>query len=277
MNFRKWWVVCVSSGLLLSACAPAAPVAPAMPAAGICRIASDVVSGASERSRLIDAKGARVVLRGPDLPSMLGMERAGQAPLQVLEDAAAAGAGVVRVAVVDAEFTPTYVPLKLLPLAKKADELGITLILSWRNDPTSKLNKQADDAEDFLRLAVQALRAYPNVWLDPFHDALQTPESRQRAVAVRMVDIVRGLGDSRIVVIHNAGWLNSDDADTRAPIPDANVIYGVRTIQAGMREDVPLLLLADDADAPVFVQLVGGGDPLGRADLRAWGKSGRCR
>jgi hypothetical protein len=44
-----------------------------------------------------------------------------------------------------------------------------------------------------------------------------------------------------------------------------------------VRADVPLLLLADDADAPVSVQLVGGGDPLGRADLREWAKSGRCR
>ena len=274
MNFRNWWVVCVSSGLLLSACAPAAPPAPQ---ARVCRLASDSGTGAGERSWLIDAKDARVVLRGPDLPSMLGMERAGQASLQVIEEAAAAGAGIVRVAVVDSEFTPTYVPLKLLPLAKKADELGVTLILSWRNDPTLKLNKQADDAEDFLRLAVPALRAYPNVWLDPFHDVLEAPESRQRAVAVRMVDIVRGLGDSRIVVIHNAGWLNSDDVATRAPILDANVIYGVRALQAGMRDDVPLLLLGDDSDAPVSVQLVGGGDPLGRADLREWGKSGRCR
>lgn len=267
MECENRFVAFVMCALLLSACASSAPAAG--PAARACRIVQE--------QGLVDARGARVVLRGPDLPSMLGMERAGQSTEQVLMEAAAAGAGIVRVAVVEAEFTPTYVPLKLLPLAQKADELGLTLILSWRNDPRVKLNKQVDDAEDFVRLVVPALRAFPNVWLDPFHDALDAPEGRRRAVAMRMVDIVRGLGDARIIVVHHADWLNSSDAAVSAPIADANVLYGVRDSSAALpKNDAPQLLLGGQPDAPVAVQLIGGGDPLGRAELRAWGASGRC-
>lgn len=251
----------------LTACS-AAPAARTNAAA--CRIAARDVG-------LVNAAGAPVTLRGPDLPSVLGMERAGQSVDAILQEAAARGAGIVRVAVVDAEFTPTYVPLKLLPLVQKAEALGLTLILSWRNDPSLKLNKQVDDAEDFVRLVVPALRAYPNVWLDPFHDPLDVPLARQRAVAVRMVDIVRGLGDGRILVLHNAAWLNDPDPTTREFLSDAAVLYGVRAGQEWTRTEARPLRLGDDPDATAAVQLTGGSDPLGRAELRDWGASGGCR
>lgn len=267
MKFPNHALIGLYCAALLSACSGASTPAPT--AARTCRVAS-------REQGLVNAGGVGVVLRGPDLPSILGMERAGQSPEQVLEEAATRGAGIVRLAVVDAEFTPTYVPLKLLPFVQKADALGVVLILSWRNDPTVKLNKQADDAEDFLRLVVPAVRAYPNVWLDPFHDELQTPPGRQRAVAARMVDIVRGLGDLRVIVVHNAAWLDDADAETRAFLSDANVLYGTRSLRSWTRSDALPLLLGDEENAPVAAQLTGGGDPLARAELRGWGVSGKC-
>ncbi|MCX6018498.1 MAG: hypothetical protein NTZ50_08355 [Chloroflexi bacterium] len=262
-------IVLLLVGAVLSACGSSAQSS--MPVAiNACRLST-------RGAQLVNEAGAALILRGPDLPSILGMERAGQSPDRVLEDAVRAGAGVVRVAVVDAEFTPTYVPLKLLPLAKKADALGIVLILSWRNDPSAKLDKQADDAEDFLRLAVPALRAYDGVWIDPFHDELTAPDARRRAVAVRMIDIVRGLGDDRIMVINNAEWLLASDADTRARAPHSNVLYGVRSLQNWNRDDVPLFYLGDDAAPAAVVQLTGGGDPEGAAVLQHWPVSGRCK
>jgi hypothetical protein len=54
-------------------------------------------------------------------------------------------------------------------------------------------------------------------------------------------------------------------------------LYGVRDSSAALpKNDAPQLLLGGQPDAPVAVQLIGGGDPLGRAELRTWGASGRC-
>lgn len=266
-RFRAVRLVALAA-LVLTTASCAAPT-PVRSSASVCRIAS-------REAGLVNGRGERVVLRGPDLPAALGMERAGQSVEKILEEAAARGAGVVRVAVVDAEFTPTYVPLKLLPLVQKADALGLALILSWRNDPSLKLNKQVDDAEDFVRLLVPALRAYPNVWLDPFHDFPDAPVGRQRAVAERMVDIVRGLGDGRIVVLRSAAWMNDADPAVRELLSDPAVLYGVRSLSEWTRADALPLLVGDEPDAAVAVQLTGGGDPLGRAELSAWGPSGKC-
>jgi Cellulase (glycosyl hydrolase family 5) len=220
---------------MMAACAPAQATTPS--AGGpACTIS---VSG----RWLVNAAGERQVFQGVNLPSVRDMEAAGRSPVQVLEQVAAAGAGAVRMAVTDQEVTPTYVPLKLLPMVERAKALGLILILSWRNDPAQKLNTQADNAEDFLRLVVPALRSFEGVWLDPFDQPLDVPAGRQRAVAERMVDIVRGLGDKRIVVVNNAAWLREPDPELAKPMTQGNVLYGARELAGWDTDKLPVILV----------------------------------
>lgn len=260
---------------MTAACAPA-PATPPAVSGPACAIS---VSG----RWLVNAAGERQVFQGVNLPSVKEMEAAGQAPLQRLDEVAAAGAGAVRLAVTDAEVTPTYVPLKLLPMVARAKALGVILILSWRNDPTQKLNTQADNAEDFLRLAVPALRAYDGVWLDPFDQPLDAPAGRQRAVAERMVDIVRGLGDQRIVVVNNATWLREADPELSRPMTHVNVLYGVRELAGWDTEVLPVLLVTATPEQAKTAAAAQIGAVLSEFDQNKtematlWQNAARCR
>lgn len=183
-----------------------------------------------EANALKNARGESAVLHGVSLPSLAELSAAGVDPVQVLETHARNGAAVVRLAVDDAELVPVYVPLKLLPLVERAEALNVVLVLAFRNTPTDKLDKQIDQAEDFLRLAVPALRSHPSVWIEPLNQRVEAPEGRRRTIAERLIDVVRGQGDNRIVVIGDASWLASADPLVNAPFRQQNIVYAVRTV-----------------------------------------------
>ncbi len=182
-----------------------------------------------EGNALKNVRGESAVLHGVSLPSLAELTAAGQDPIQVLEAHASNGASVARFAVDDAELVPVYVPLKLLPLVERAEALNVVLVLAFRNVPTDKLDKQIDQAEDFLRLAVPALRRHPSVWLEPLDQRVEAPEGRRRTIAERLVDVVRGQGDNRVVLIGDASWLSSPDPAINAPFRQRNIVYAVRT------------------------------------------------
>jgi hypothetical protein len=224
--------------------------------------------------------GERIVLHGVNLPSISALESAGESAPARIDALAADGAAVIRMAVVEREVTPGFVPDKLLPAVIRANENGVVLILSWQNDPTVKLNAQADAAEDFVRLLVPALRGFDGVWLDPLNVPLDQPEGKRRAVAERMLNVVRGLGDGRIVVINNADWLRSADADLRKPFEHPNVVYGVSAIDAfGSAATLPLFLSAprDAAARDAAVAAGIGSTAVDAEQSAAWASSLRCR
>ncbi len=232
---------------LLAACAPQ-PIQPLPETPTPTPYCALSVRGAD----IVDERGGRVVMHGVDLPTLRAMRDAGQDPDAQLQAAQRAGAAFVRLAVTDAEVTPSFVPLTLLPVVQRANALGLLVILSWRNEPAQRINSQVDKAEDFLRLAVPAFRGYRGVWFEPLVnlDKIEAPPGRKRAIAARMVDVVRGLRDERVVVLTRAGWLTADDPTLSAPLAATNVVYAVDALE-GAEVRVPVLLLgADVAQTP---------------------------
>lgn len=235
-----------------------------------------------EGNALKNARGESAVLHGVSLPSLAEMAAAGQDPVQVLETHARNGAAVARLAVDDAELVPVYVPLKLLPLVERAEALKVVLVLAFRNVPTDKLDKQIDQAEDFVRLAVPALRNHPSVWLEPLDQRVEAPEGRRRTIAERLVDVVRGQGDNRIVVIGHASWLASADIDINTPLRQRNIVYAVRTINdwpSSVGDNLPRFMTAPAAPAEIDAAAAAGvgttAADTDRSDL--WKSSRGCR
>jgi hypothetical protein len=227
---------------------------------------------------IVDEAGRPVTLHGVNLPSLREMAEAGIDPMARLQTAAAAGAAVVRLAVYDEEVVPNYVYAKLMPVIRRANELDLLVILSWRNNTRKRLNQQADDSDGFLRLAVPALRGYNGVWFDPFDQPLETTPAKQRAVALRMVDVVRGLGDDRIVVVNNASWMQSTDPELNSVLQARNVVYGVMTLSGWETARAPFFMTmpADEA-ALSAARAVGVGSVMDeRSADQTLPKSTRC-
>jgi hypothetical protein len=194
------------------------------------------------------ADGTAVRPIGVNLPSIKTMLATGISPEQRLRQVAQAGGTVVRLPFTDEEVTPQYVPGQVLPFVAEANKLGVIVILSWRNDTEERLNKQGKHAEDFVRLVVPYLRGYKGVWLDPLYALPEAPPGKQRAVAERMLNVVRGMGDNRIVIIGNPVWLLTGDATINRPFDQGNVLYGV-TDTVGLNANTLPLFVTDGAAA----------------------------
>ncbi len=229
-------------------------------------------------AQIVDESGNALILHGANLPPISEQEKAGENPVANIDALAAQGAAVVRLAVIESELTPFYVPQKLVPVVARANDAGVVLILSWRNDPTKKLSSQADDIEDFVRLLSPALRGVNGVWFDPIHQPLDQPPGKQRAVAERMINVLRGLADDRIVVINHASWLNGSDASINMPFAQTNVVYGVARVDELAPARLPLFVTAPETIAGAEAAATAGiGSVAPGADpLPVWRRSVRC-
>jgi hypothetical protein len=271
MSMRKLLLVALAAALLTSACGASSTPASTPLTRAFCalRTAGNAIVGPS---------GDRVVLHGANLPSIREIEASGGSAPERVAALAAEGAAVIRMAVIDEEVTPSYVPDKLLPVVIRANEAGVVLILSWRNDVSQRLNKQASNAEDVVRLLIPALRGFDGVWLDPINEPLDQPVGKRRAVAARMIDVARGLGDQRIILVNDADWLRSPDPDINKPFEQPNIVYGVDSADALPGLDVPLFVTAADGAAIDAALKAGVGSAAASpSDNRAWTKSIRCR
>lgn len=235
-----------------------------------------------QANALKNARGESAVLHGVSLPSLADLSAAGLDPVQVLETHARNGAAVARLAVDDAELVPVYVPLKLLPLVERAEALNVVLVLAFRNIPTDKLDKQIDQAEDFLRLAVPALRGHPSVWLEPLDQRVEAPEGRRRTIAERLIDVVRGQGDNRVLVIGDASWLASADPAINAPLRQRNIVYAVRTINdwpSAVGESLPRFMTVPATPSEIAAAAAAGigTTSADTASSDIWKSSRGCR
>jgi hypothetical protein len=268
---RRSALLCAALAGVLVGCTAQTPPTPLPQFKPFCalRVEGDAIKGPS---------GERVVLHGVNLPSIREIEAAGGNAPERIAALAAEGATVIRIAVIDEEITPSYAPDKLLPAVIRANELGVVLILSWRNDVSQRLNKQASNAEDFVRLMIPALRGFDGVWLDPLNEPLEQPEGKRRAVAARMIDVTRGLADTRIILVNDADWLRSADPEINKPFDQPNIVYGVKAVDALPALNVPLFLTAADGAVIDAASAAGVGSAAAAPDeRRAWSKSVRCR
>lgn len=202
--------------------------------------------------------GTALVMHGAQLPTLTEMAESDRKPEQRLRELAAAGAKVVRILVREHEMTPTFVPATLSPFVDQANALGLLVIIAYDNDTdfssNSKLNKVAENAEDWLRLAITYLLKSPGVWYEPFaKPPAQSP--KWPAVAQRMVDVVRGYGAQTVILISEPAWLRQGGALLKG----GNVAYTVASL-----DGYPI-----DA-APFLVQPFDGSDVESIQSAQAW-------
>jgi hypothetical protein len=178
-------------------------------------------------NQIQDTKGNVFVLHGANLPTIAEMEASPQKPPQRLQDLADAGAKLVRLPVDESELLPTFVPEKLRPVIEQANQLGLVIVVRYRNNPQKTLNTQADEAEDFLRLVLSYPVGYsPGLWFEPFDQPI--PHARNRGATQAMVDVVRGLKSESIMLITN---IEEDSKDASKLLGGNNLVYGITDME----------------------------------------------
>lgn len=207
--------------------------------------ATPIVSGASARfcglkvvgNQIQTELGDGVVLHGANLPTLSEIEASAYPIHQRLQDLADGGAKIVRVLVEPTELLPDFVPGKLLPVLERVNALGLVAIVGMRNNPEATLNKQVDAAEHFFRLVL----SYPSgnaagVWLEPFPHPIK--HFKAHSVSQRMVDVVRGLQNDKIVFISNTNWFY--EGENRTLLTGGNVVYGIDAADSERLGQFPL-------------------------------------
>lgn len=225
-----------------------------------------------------DAQGRALVLHGGGLPSLADMPN----PEKNLQELSQRGAKIARLPVQNNEIHPTFVPGQIQPFVLQANKLGMLALLSFVNNPSAKPDSQADDSEEWMRLALSYLRNSPGVWLEPFTQPIGGASAkRQKAIAQRMVDVVRGLGVDDILLISNADWLLDPDPELSAPLKGANIVYGVTDLAAAQKlgaRGLPVLVMelaAPPAQTPPFGSLAAASANLAAFE-KLWQTSVGC-
>lgn len=235
MTTYKLHLMAAVCAALLASCARPQAAAPASAPLCIMRVSGGQVQ---------DPQGRALVLHGATTPALRDMPN----PEAILQELSQRGAKLVRLPIYDPEQTPTFVPAKVQPFVAQAANLGMVTVLSWQNDPSAKPDDQADLAEDWLRLSLTYMRNTPGVWLESFANPIQTANAkRQKAIAQRMVDVVRGFGGDNIILVSNADWLVDPDPALNAPLQGSNVVYGVADAAKAQQisaRGLPVVLMA---------------------------------
>ncbi|BCX05139.1 MAG: hypothetical protein KatS3mg053_3077 [Candidatus Roseilinea sp.] len=227
------WPVIALAVLSLCACggrplAVAATPTPAVPQYCTLRV---------EGRWVVDARGNAVILHGASLPTLAEMAHSDHDATQRLHELAAAGARVVRLPVEQSEIAPTFVPAVVSPFVDQANALGMLVILAYRNDLGETARKQAEAAEDWLRLVLTYLRNAPGVWFEPFARPIATP--KWRAMNQRMVDVARGFRADNVIVVRAPDWLR-DASDE--PLVGDHIVYAVSSLEDWPLDVAPFVL-----------------------------------
>lgn len=222
---RRTTLCALAAALALAACGKPQGVVITPEPSAMCAMR---VAGAQVQ----DAQGRPLALHGASLPALKDLP----SPDKTLQELSQHGAKIARLNITDSEILPTFVPGQVQPFVTQANRLGMVAVLSRVNNPSAKPDDQADDAEDWMRLALSYLKNAPGVWLEPFTQPIAgAGPKRQRAIAQRMVDVVRGLGVDDIVLISNADWLLDPDPAINAPLQGKNVVYGLADAAAAQK------------------------------------------
>ncbi len=224
-----------------------------------------------------DNSGQVVVLHGATLPTLTEMQASDRKPDQRLRALADAGARVVRLTIDERDMTPTFVPAQVSPFIDQANALGILVILSYRNNPALSINGQADNAEDWLRLALQYLRNAPGVWFEPFQFPIDSP--KYQGVAQRMIDVANGYRVNNVLVIGNPVWLK--DGTNVQGITGRTVAHSVASLDGWPASATPLLVISNDegalsAAASSGAWAIAGSDEVTNAKSAIWKLSKTC-
>ena len=223
-----------------------------------------------------DASGQPVLLHGATLPSLIEMNASELKPEQRLRDLAAAGARVVRLAITEREMTPTFVPATVSPFIDQANALGILVVLSYQNDVTLSANNQADNAEDWMRLALQYLRNAPGVWFEPFAHKVDSP--KWQGMHQRMIDVARGYKADNVFLVDEPTWLNEGKAD----VTGGNIAHGVSSMKGWPASAQPLVVISGDMATLHTAQSAGAwaisdGDAITDEMRAVWKTSVKCK
>ncbi|HEY3290360.1 MAG TPA: cellulase family glycosylhydrolase [Anaerolineae bacterium] len=171
--------------------------------------------------------GKRVVLHGANLPTLTEMEDSAYKWEAHLRDLAGANARVVRLPIDVKELTPTFVPSKVVPFVRMANDLGMIVILSWDATITDPVDDRVDDAEDWVRLELDYLNNNKGVWFDLYNQMQDVSPTRQRNIAQRLVDVARGFRSTNIILVNNPAWLFDADTQVSKLLSGGNIVYGV--------------------------------------------------
>lgn len=210
--------------LALAACSYATPAASPQPTASrgaaFCKLHI-------EGNSIKNSRGDSIVLHGANLPTLTEMQKQGVSIDTTLENLAADGARVVRLAVSRNELTPSFTPTALIPFVKRANELGMLVILSQNKISEKANNADFDEIDEWLRELLTYFNSYGGVWIDPIQSIENITPLRRRNIAQHFLDITRGLNADNVVVFNEPTWLLESDANINKPLIGANVIYGI--------------------------------------------------
>jgi hypothetical protein len=203
----------------------------------------------------------KVMLAGGTLPAIRDMEQSGRTPEARLSALTGAGARIVRLPVMLDELTPTFVPAKVVPLARQAQSQGAVLVLSFFGDPAHPDQMQADDAEDFISLMLTYLKNSPNIWLEPINAPLPSYDiARRRSIDQRMLDLMRGNKAANVMVVHNPRWMIEAPAAFQRPLIGDGVVYSAdASLDAAKLPLSAVPFLSVDANVPAGDQLPWAG------------------
>jgi len=262
---------CIMS-LLLAACAVrplAVAVTPTPLVAQYCKLHV-------EGGLVKDGSGRAVRLFGATLPSLAEMTASAHKPEARLQALSAAGARVVRLAITEHEMEPTFVPATLSPFIDQANALGMLVILSYQNDVTLAANDQADNAEDWLRLALQYLRNAPGVWFEPFAHPVSAPA--WQGMHQRMIDVARGFKADNVFLVDEPAWLK----DGKPGLSGGNIAYGMSSLDGWPPNAAPRVVI--NTDVAVFGAAQASGawaisadDAITRERAALWKSSVPCK
>ncbi len=173
--------------------------------------------------------GRQVVLHGANLPTLTAMEGSGYKWEARLSDLANMNARVVRLAVSVKELTPTFVPAKVVPFVREANNRGMIVILSWDAIITDPIDAMVDDAEDWVRLEIDYLNNNTGVWFDVYDGMKDVPITRQKSIAQRLVDVARGYRSKNVILVNNPAWLFEPSGEVNTLLNGSNIVYGLNT------------------------------------------------
>jgi hypothetical protein len=180
-----------------------------------------------------DPSGKIVVLHGANLPTITAMEASDYKPEARLRDLAAAGARAVRIPVDFNEQTPTFVPGKLSPLVLLANSYGMLVIVGWNVVMAPPIDDTFDDTESWLRQQIVYLSNNPGVWIELYHGTQDVTPERQRNIAQRLIDVLRGYKTNNTVLVNAPAWLLEQDPAVNKPLTGGNIVYGLDVMGEG--------------------------------------------
>ncbi len=212
--------------------APAA-AAPALPAPSAEELAGTPIErhGALrvEGTRIVDASGAEVQLRGPS-SMWLNWENNGFASnrdlVTLFRDSW--GAGIVRAAMgVEPSgaylSNPSAAVADVRAVVDNAISLGLYVIIDWHDH---EAEAHVEEAVEFFKEMATLYGEYPNVIYEPYNEPLQVSWSNVlKPYHERLVSEIRAIDPDNLIILGTPNWSQYVDEASVDPVAGTNLAY----------------------------------------------------